>query len=256
MYSNAEMALHYNVGTARIRFYPYPHLYVPNVFPEDFYAELQRNIPDPNVMIPIEEARPVKGYKERFVLEMSEKHFPRLPEDKREFWRNFSQWLLAGRFKTLMLGLFAPAINERFKNTPGVEFYDEALLVEDITKYALGPHSDSPRKVVTLLFYLPKDTSQSHLGTSIYLPNDPRFVCEGGPHYGFDKFTRLTTMPFTPNTLFAFVKSNKSFHGVEPVLDPDTKRWLLLYDIYARVPQQQQQPFMQMQPTANVTFRF
>jgi hypothetical protein len=91
-----------------------------------------------------------------------------------------------------------------------------------------------------LLFYLPKDESQSHLGTSIYLPKDPKFTCEGGPHYSFENFTRVVTMPFKPNALFAFVKTNNSFHGVEPVLDPDTKRWLLLYDVYARQVQQQQ----------------
>ena len=31
------------------------------------------------------------------------------------------------------------------------QLYDETLLVQDITNYALGPHSDSPRKVITLL---------------------------------------------------------------------------------------------------------
>ena len=42
-------------------------------------------------------------------------------------------------------------------------------------------------------------------------------------------------MPFRPNSMLAFVKSDNTFHGVEPVLDPDTRRWLLLYDIKAHV---------------------
>jgi hypothetical protein len=37
--------------------------------------------------------------------------------------------------------------------------------------------------------------------------------------------------------LFVFFKTDNSFHGVEPVTDPNTKRWLLLYDIYVRQPQ-------------------
>jgi hypothetical protein len=111
------------------------------------------------------------------------------------------------------------------------------MLVEDVTKYALGPHTDSPKKVITMLFYLPRDLSQSHMGTSIYLPKDPAFRCQGGPHYKFDGFQRLHTMPFVPNSLFVFFKTDNSFHGVEPVTDPDTKRWLLLYDIYVRLPQ-------------------
>jgi hypothetical protein len=55
-------------------------------------------------------------------------------------------------------------------------------------------------------------------------------------HHGFLK---LTTMPFKPNSLFAFVKGDNSFHGVEPVTDPDTKRWLLLYDVFTKFPQVQ-----------------
>jgi hypothetical protein len=35
-------------------------------------------------MIPIEEAQPVKGYKERFVLELNDKHLGKLPEAKKK----------------------------------------------------------------------------------------------------------------------------------------------------------------------------
>ena len=242
MFSRAESELFYNVANAPIRGFPYPHIYVPEIFPSDFYADLQQNIPDPAVMIPIEQARSVKGYKERFVLGFSENELATLPEDKRQFWREFMGWFLAGRFMELLLVKFRPFIEPRFAGTQGIRFYNESLLVEDVTKYALGPHTDAPKKVITLLFYLPKDLSQSHLGTSIYIPKDRAFTCQGGPHYDFDKFVRLTTMPFKPNALFAFVKTANSFHGVEPVSDPDTRRWLLLYDIYV----QQAQP----QPTA------
>jgi hypothetical protein len=40
---------------------------------------------------------------------------------------------------------------------------------------------------------------------------------------------------------------------VEPVTDPDTKRWLLLYDIYVR--QAAQQPLNAPQTAGNVTFK-
>jgi hypothetical protein len=153
----------------------------------------------------------------------------------------------------LMLQKFGPFVQQRFKGAQGLQFYNESLLVEDITKYSLGPHTDSPRKVLTFLFYLPKDESQSHLGTSIYIPKDGTYTCPGRPHYGFENFQRVVTMPFKPNTLFAFVKTDNSFHGVEPVTDPDTKRWLLLYDIYHRQPEQT--PQSGMQPIGNVSFK-
>ena len=253
MFSDAELILAYNVANASIRIFPYPHIYVENVFPPKFYAEIQRNIPDPSAMIPIEQARPVMGYKERFVLEIAGDQVQTLPDTQKTFWKDFSGWLLSGRFLNLMMQKFNPFLQQRFKGAQGLTFHNESLLVEDITKYALGPHTDSPRKVLTFLFYLPKDDLQSHLGTSIYVPRDGTFTCPGGPHYPFDKFQRVTTMPFKPNALFAFVKTENSFHGVEPVTDPDTKRWLLLYDIYVRQPAQQ--PLDAPQTFGNVTFK-
>lgn len=232
------MQLVYKVANAPILGFPYPHIFVPDIFPPDFYERLQQSLPDPSLMIPIGEARPVKGYDKRFVLEFSEKNLATVPEEKRVFWKDFSTWLLAGRFKQLVLGKFKPFVDQRFRGAP-VEFRDEGMLVEDVTKYSLGPHTDAPKKVITMLFYLPKDESQSHLGTSIYLPKDPSFRCWGGPHHDFEHFIRMTTMPFKPNSLFAFVKGDYSFHGVEPVNDPDIRRWLLLYDVYAKeLPQQ------------------
>ena len=48
---------------------------------------------------------------------------------------------------------------------------------------------------------------------------------------------RLHTNPFVPNSMFAFLKTDHSFHGVEPVLDADTRRWLLVCGIFVREPE-------------------
>jgi hypothetical protein len=234
MSSRAELELTYKVANAPINLYPYPHFFIRDVFPPDYYDALQAMLPDPEAMLPIEEVRKLKGYKERFVLEFSPAQLASLPEEKRAFWSDMHQWLVGGNFARMLMGKFGQYISQRYSGQPDVGFYDEALLVQDTTNYALGPHSDATRKVLTLLFYLPKDLSQSHLGTSIYLPKDRDFRCPGGPHYKHEKFDRLWTMPFVPNSLFVFLKTDRSFHGVEPVTDPDVRRWLLLYDIFAR----------------------
>ena len=44
-------------------------------------------------------------------------------------------------------------------------------------------------------------------------------------------FERVATMPYKPNTLFAFVKTVQSFHGVERVDEPNVRRDLLFLDI-------------------------
>lgn len=237
MFSDVEMQLTYKVGNAPINMFPYPHIYVNDVFPPDYYEKIQQNLPDPQAMIPIEQARPVKGYKERFVMELKDHHLAALPGSKRDFWLDLQNLLVErGNFSNLVFSKFQPFIEQRFQGSPGVEFHAETLLVEDITNYKLGPHTDTPRKVVTMLFYLPRDLSQSHLGTSLYIPNNPEFRCPGGPHHSREHFSRLHTNPFVPNSMFAFFKTDNSFHGVEPVADPDCRRWLLLFDIYVRDP--------------------
>lgn len=232
--SEAERVAVYNIMNAPMRLYPYPHIYVPEVFPADFYAALQANIPAHEAMAPIGEARPVIGYQERFVMQLGERH-EALTASQADFWEEFARWLLAGRVKAQMLAKFKPFVSHRFEGIAGVEFWDEAMLVEDLTNYALGPHTDALSKVITVLFYLPRDESQIHLGTSIYVPKDPARRCPGGPHHEREGFDRVATMPFKPNAMFAFVKSDHTFHGVEPVQDPDTRRWLLLYDIKSRM---------------------
>jgi hypothetical protein len=231
MSSGVDLHLCDRIAKAPLERFPYPHFYVRDIFPADFYARLLTMLPAPSDMLPINKVRPVIGYDERFVLELKEPQLEALPEEKRAFWRELKAWMIGGRFTHAVLDKFGKFLEQRFGQAQ-VVLDDEALLVQDITNYALGPHTDTPRKVITLLFYLPKDESQSHLGTSIYVPEDPTFLCPGGPHHPHAAFQRVSTMPFVPNALFAFFKTDNSFHGVEPVLDADTRRWLLLYDIY------------------------
>ncbi len=235
MFSDVEMHLAYKVGNAHINMFPFPHIYVKDVFPDNYYQRLQESLPDPKAMLPIEQVRPVKGYKERFVLELNDKNLGPLSPEVRDFWKDMQNILVErGNFSNLVFTKFQPFIEQRFQGQPGLGFNAETLLVEDTTNYKLGPHTDSPRKVVTMLFYLPKDDSQSHLGTSIYIPNNTEFRCPGGPHHAREHFSRLHTLPFLPNSMLAFFKTDNSFHGVEAVNDPDCRRWLLLFDIYVK----------------------
>jgi len=230
-----ELQVLYNIGNAPVREYPYPHIFVPDVFPADFYAEIRRNLPPQEVLKTLGELKRVQcgDYPERGVLPLTPEDLPKLDEPRRAFWDQMRQWLLGRRFFDTMIGKFAPYIAHRLGDLRRVHFGHEALIIRDRTKYALGPHTASTRKALSFLFYLPPDASKSHLGTSIYLPRDPNFRCPGGPHHGFEKFERMLTMPYVPNALFAFMKTDNSFHGVEPIDDPEVQRDLLLYDVRA-----------------------
>jgi hypothetical protein len=73
-----------------------------------------------------------------------------------------------------------------------------------------------------------------HLGTSIYAARDTSFRCEGTHHHSYSGFKRVASMPYVPNALFAFFKTDYSFHGVDPITEGDVERNLLLYNIYVQ----------------------
>lgn len=225
----------YQVANAPLRSHPYPHFYVESVFPADFYEELRRNWPTAAQLVSLESTgRVSKGsYPERFIMPLKEQEIAKLSSDKRAFWSELSAWMLGStRFFFAVMDKFEPHLRARFgSNFESANFHHEVLVVRDHSNFSLGPHTDTPRKAISVLFYCPDDERYSHLGTSIYTPVDPAFRCAGGPHHPFDQFRKMATMAFKPNALFAFVKADNSFHGVDPIRDADVLRDLILYDI-------------------------
>lgn len=169
---------------------PFSYIYLENALPAEEYEALVGSL-DSREWKPISETRPVKGYPERFVADCG-------------------SWSVLHKLLCDKFGVTG-------------DFTDETLLVRDMPGYKIGPHTDSPKKVITALFYL-----RGQEGTSIYTPKEKGFTCKGGPHYEFEQFDKVATMPFKPNSMFAFLKSDKSFHGVETT---QHQRDVLLFDI-------------------------
>lgn len=261
MSSHAEQYTLYQIANAPLRRHPFPHILVQEVFEPALYRRILEQLLPPELMQPIKEVRAVgaKYSDQRFVFPLTPDQVSALPQRYAGFWEELSGWLLALPFAEALFEKFGPFVQERFGGELP-NFYNEAMLVDDRTRYSLGPHSDTPTKIVSALFYLPGDASRPHLGTSIYVPRDPAFRCPGGPHYPFDVFERVVTMPYLPNMLFAFVKNDRSFHGVEPILDQDYRRHLLFYDIKsdavpgAKAEPEASQPAADQAPRVEFTF--
>lgn len=185
---------------------PFPHLYIENVFPAAYYAEMLASLPKDYA--PINTTRSVQGYENRFTAK---------PDDP--FWKALNSRMRDGGLRRLLCSHFGVSAEK---------LTDETLLIRDTPGYSIGPHTDSPAKVITALFYLPYDESAVGAGTSIYEPKDSAFRCPGGPHHAAEGFNLLRTMPFKPNSVFIFRKTDNSFHGVEPCT---VQRDVLLYDI-------------------------
>ena len=238
MFLEDELHAAYKLINSPILNFPFPHLYVENMFSEKFYSEIQDNLLDFNEMTSIASLNPeIPGlaiYKDRLVVDFNKKKsIQKITKDKQEFWTSFHE-KMAPNLRNIFQAKFKNFLDMRFKYLKNVSYTDQLQLVCDRKNYALGPHTDQPSKVISLLIYLPKDRTQISTGTSIYMPKDPSNLNLELPHLHYKKeyFHKVITMPYTPNSAFCFIKTNNSFHGVEQLEMEDTARWSLQYNIH------------------------
>lgn len=198
------------LSKVRVQTEPFSYFHVENIFPDAFYKEILEYFPSPEHFQPLSMKGVVRPgtYNQRFTLSLDSEGLAKLPFFHQMFWSKVLQMLQSD--------LCISAIRRIFQIKRS-NFAPDLSLVSDCCDYAIGPHTDHPQKVITLLFYFPKDDSQKEIGTSVYRPLDPNFTCEGFKHHPFEGFAKVYTAPFVPNSLFGFLKSNNSFHGVEPI---------------------------------------
>ena len=126
------------------------------------------------------------------------------------FFNNLLNTIISNElFNSVTLG-FSKTIDERLKNlsetekqklgTSNYKFYMKAELVKDFTKYSLGVHTDAIHKLVSFLFYLPKDDSLKEIGTAIYEPINKTTVNDvSGYHFSRNStnkyFKKVKNMP-------------------------------------------------------------
>lgn len=183
---------------------PFDYLYIENVFPKGTYDKILKSIKEIKYE-PIEKTRGTKGYPKRFTGTTPE----------------FLKELLDGEIKKAILNKFGIADDS---------FIQDLLLIKDYEGYQIPPHTDSTKKVISALFYLPEDSSIEHEGTAIYVPKEKGFTCNVGVHHNFDDFEKVWTAPFKPNSCLIFARTENSFHGVE-ITDSSIERNVLLYNI-------------------------
>jgi hypothetical protein len=236
-----EHRVMYRIANAPVRNWPFPHLLVEDVFPADFYARLLNALPPLESYRSIADAGRVAqatpdAYRQRHTIDLTRPEPERFPPAQREFWTGLLGWLVGERFTMFALQQFGALVGARFGDRLGdARFHPEFQLIRDFTDYSLGPHTDSPHKVVVLLFYLPRTAEREALGTSLYVPREPAFRCDGTRHHAREQFLRVATLPYRPNSMMAFFKSARSFHGVERVNEPEVRRDLIQLSLCHRM---------------------
>jgi hypothetical protein len=222
MFSEITSHLVYQILNAPIRQYPFPHFFNTGMFPDAFYAEILKQIPEKTsyqklieqgqVFVPPED---VDVFEQRSVIELKRDHNKIIDESKRSFWLELTKILSSREFLVPLTMAFKPWIIDRFGEGVNLTFDAQIDLIRDSEKWALDPHTDQSVNIVVILLYLPPDDTTSHLGTSIYTPKNPGFTCEGGKRYRRSEFNCANTLPYLPNSAVGFFKNNSSFHGVE-----------------------------------------
>jgi len=207
--------------TAEIVPEPYPHYYLENVFPADYYQTLREHLPTSAVYQNLFEVTDYKldHFRHRDQRDLHTAWTSSLPAPLKGFWDSFDEWFLGPELARAVLESFGTYLQTSEGAWPEVAV--ESQLIRHRAGYFLGPHSDLYTKLVVLLIYLAPDESAAHLGTSLYRPKDPDFSCPNSRHYPFDDFIRVDTAPYRPNSLLAFLRSDISFHGVEPLSEAD-----------------------------------
>ena len=224
--------------SAEVTVEPYPHYYLENVFPDEYYRGLLSRLPASAVYENLFEVTTLKldHFRHRDQRDFKEGWTETLPGELRAFWEDFNRWFLGPELAQAVLDSFAAQLGARFGGRRAwPEVAVESQLIRHRAGYFLGPHSDLYTKLVVLLIYLAPDESASHTGTSLYVPKEPGFRCPAGTHHRFDDFVRVKTVPYRPNSLLAFLRSDVSFHGVEPLSEEDMGacgRDLIQYVLY------------------------
>lgn len=236
MFSDVKLHLIYKLLNTQVRTYPYAHIYVTDIFPAGFFSELRANLPaQDEYAVLADTGRVGTGYsRARLSLFPSDLDKSNLRPAQREFWRRVFQTLGDGEFAGAVFKLFRPFIEERFRTQgggKGLKVWHETFLMRDMETYKLGPHTDNPAKLVSMLFYLAANNDSEELGTAMYVPKDRGFTSEGGPHLEFEDFDHVYTAPYAPNVVVSFPKTLACFHGVQPVTGSNKQRDILFFDL-------------------------
>jgi hypothetical protein len=231
MFLSANLAATYAIANAPMRTWPFPHIYVEDVFPTETYRELISAMPSRDSFVRIDKTGAVAPgyYKERFVYSFGQQSSG---VSLNSVWDHIAKSLLAPEFFAALLKKFSDYLPDGLQETDAGEFGRQLRLVRDYTDYALPPHTDSRNELIALLFYLPDDSGLEHCGTSMYIPKDPSMFDGGAAHHLRSEFDLVGTAPYRPNSLFGFIRGDFSYHGVERFSVSGGERRLLLFNSY------------------------
>lgn len=177
---------------------PFPYIVVPNIFSPETYKEILKYWPSLDEM-----TNAPSGLENRNWIYIyghdpqgTDAHIDTLKDhEKCKFWQRIAHWLAEEDIKQ--------AFFKKFNIDPSLSSFHTVRIITDTQGYFIDRHPDGITKVLSVLLYCPEDDLHPEWGTFI----------EGG-----------AIIPFISNHLFAFKKTNNSFHWVNKINTPNAER--------------------------------
>lgn len=161
-----------------------------NHLPEDrFYQQMMHR-----------DAMKPDGTSTRLIFALKSERIDLLPYAQKMFWRELANELKSDDVRAVFQKHLKADLELR---SDAPTLYPALILLRDLSGYRITPHPDTPSKVVTCQFYLPKDKGQATLGTSFYERLDDGFM------------RKAFTLGYYPNSAYCFTVTDNSFHGTE-----------------------------------------
>lgn len=215
---------------------PFTYCYLQQVFPDDIYSEILENLPDNSNFQELRHKDAVleSGYCTRKIMPIDKEVIEKSININKAFWHMIKKVLHSQDLKFAFFARLSHGLLRRhnIKDIDLLAGYPKTGIFKDSAGFQITPHTDTLIKLVTTQLYLPSNDLQKSLGTSIYKPigHHP----EPGNH-NFKEFDHIKSFCFAPNCGHAFVVSNDSWHGREPIDEGFGER-VSIFNIYSKEP--------------------
>ena len=149
---------------------PFFHLEFDRIFPDNVYAQMLPLMPEASDYRPMHGRSKsndlADGTHTRVKIDLFPEYIRVLPAEQRGLWDLVGAALCSREVSDAMVRKLAPALARRFgPEYAGVGLYPIPTLTRDGAGYTINIHSDHLSKGITVQFYLPHDSSTTHIGT-------------------------------------------------------------------------------------------
>ncbi|CAL6370316.1 unnamed protein product [Bathycoccus prasinos] len=224
-----------SIETTRVRSKPFAsYVHLCRVFPTKLYREMTEYFPPKEALAPAK----LTSHKLRYKIDRVGSLLD-LPEAMRKTFKNFTKtvevWskaediLLSERLRETVFRKLE--VDEVEKKTRSKDFRIQV----DVGGFTLGPHPDSPKKIVTLMLYFPKEEEEESnkklFGTCLYTKEQYETFADNDEGKEVLPSCEKKFL-FEPNTGYAFKVGEESYHGVDDI-PPRCERRTLLINWYS-----------------------